>query len=620
MRINNNIIAENAHRQFGITTGNLGRNVERLSSGMRVNRASDDAAGLAISEKMRTQIRGLDRASMNIQDGVSLLQVGDAALQGIHNKIQRMRELTVQAANDTNELLDREMIQMEIAQLTSEINSTVFNTNFNGRAIFDGSVGASFSYHLGRVTYDVNHTTTAGAPFGGVNIPATTVPAAFGRQTATPLAGMEFGGFPPEGLFAMQIVTPANGTLTVVLDFEVQNADGNLTRQQFFDFFTDSFNNLGLGTVINGISYDTANYQVVMDFPHVTGTDPRELTGVMGYPGTVHQQAQIGVSTDALILPGLNGTQNLPFSSSPFLTNRPDLVGTFTPGDSRLIAGQTPVLLGSAGARPAGTDPHTLQITVAGIQTTIPLARGNFTDVASFVEANRSNFANAVPRGFDIDVDPDDPTRITLTTTDVGGRDLTIGPITATPAGTLPALGLGTFSTSSERAPGRSLWIQSGANRGDGIELEIPRLCSRSLGLSIRRPEDEHPDVEHTNSLGAEGFVTTANVESTQLEYSLSVLSHQKATSALSVLTHAVNVVSKERARLGAQQNRLESAKANVDNSSENLQAAESRIRDADVALEMTEFVQKQILMQSGTAMMAHANAVPQGVLQLLGG
>ncbi len=122
MRINHNIAALNTHRQLNSATNAQSKSMEKLSSGLRINNAGDDAAGLAISEKMRGQIRGLDQASKNAQDGISLIQTAEGALNETHDILQRMRELAVQSANDTNYGDDREEIQKEINQLTSEIN------------------------------------------------------------------------------------------------------------------------------------------------------------------------------------------------------------------------------------------------------------------------------------------------------------------------------------------------------------------------------------------------------------------------------------------------------------------------------------------------------------------
>ncbi|MCL2279090.1 MAG: flagellin [Oscillospiraceae bacterium] len=141
MRINNNIMAINSHRQYGINGGNIGRNVERLSSGFRVNRAADDAAGLAISEKMRTQIRGLNQASRNSQDGISLVQTAEGAMQTAHGIMQRMRELAVQSANGTNDVDDRKALDLEFEQLIQELKQIEETVKFNGMTVFGSGSG-----------------------------------------------------------------------------------------------------------------------------------------------------------------------------------------------------------------------------------------------------------------------------------------------------------------------------------------------------------------------------------------------------------------------------------------------------------------------------------------------
>ena len=151
MRINNNITAINSHRQYGINNGAIGKNVEKLSSGFRVNRAGDDAAGLAISEKMRTQIRGLNMASKNSQDGISLVQTAEGAMQTGHSILQRMRELAVQSANGTNEDFDRSALNLEFEQLKSELTQIESTVRFNNMTIF----GKSFSVQSGANTGDV---------------------------------------------------------------------------------------------------------------------------------------------------------------------------------------------------------------------------------------------------------------------------------------------------------------------------------------------------------------------------------------------------------------------------------------------------------------------------------
>ena len=139
MIVQHNMTALNANRQLNITNGSLAKKTEKLSSGYRVNRAADDAAGLSISEKMRAQIRGLDQASSNAQDGISLIQTAEGALNEIHSVLQRMRELTVQAANDTNVTADRRAIAKEIRALTSEIDRIATQTELNTMKLLSGS-------------------------------------------------------------------------------------------------------------------------------------------------------------------------------------------------------------------------------------------------------------------------------------------------------------------------------------------------------------------------------------------------------------------------------------------------------------------------------------------------
>ena len=139
MVVQHNLSAMNTNRQMGTITSSLQKSTEKLSSGYRINRAGDDAAGLSISEKMRSQIRGLNKASSNAQDGISLIQVAEGALNETHSILQRMNELATQAANDTNTSVDRTAIKNEMDQLTSEINRIQSTTQFNTMNLLDGS-------------------------------------------------------------------------------------------------------------------------------------------------------------------------------------------------------------------------------------------------------------------------------------------------------------------------------------------------------------------------------------------------------------------------------------------------------------------------------------------------
>lgn len=206
MRINHNIAALNTYRQLSTNTTNTSKSLEKLSSGLRINRAGDDAAGLAISEKMRGQIRGLDQASRNANDGISLIQTAEGALNETHSILQRMRELAVQSSNDTNTESDRTEIQKEINQLVKEIDRISTDTEFNTKKLLDGSMATTSS----NITGDLAATATATEV--GVSV-------AVGSSLAT-------------GTYSISVTytaasgnTPASASVSV----KTQDADGNWT-------------------------------------------------------------------------------------------------------------------------------------------------------------------------------------------------------------------------------------------------------------------------------------------------------------------------------------------------------------------------------------------------------
>ncbi|MFB4164635.1 flagellin [Alteribacillus sp. JSM 102045] len=174
MKINNNIQALNAYRNLSNNQKQVSKNLEKLSSGLRINRAADDAAGLAISEKMRSQIRGLKQAERNAMDGISLIQTSEGAMQEIHSMLQRMRELSVQAANDTNTDGDREQLQEEIEALIDEIDSISEKTEFNTKELLDGSAN-ELNFQIGansdqQVTVSITGLSSEDIGISGVDI------------------------------------------------------------------------------------------------------------------------------------------------------------------------------------------------------------------------------------------------------------------------------------------------------------------------------------------------------------------------------------------------------------------------------------------------------------------
>src|SRR5699024_8798365 len=193
MIINHNISALNTHRQLGANNNNVQKSLEKLSSGLQINRAGDDAAGLAISEKMRAQIKGLDMASKNAQDGISLIQTAEGALSETHSILQRMRELAVQSSSDTNmDAVDREAIQGEINALVEEINDITDRTEFNTQTLLDGSFAGKFQI-------GANEGQSIGVSIDKMDAAALGLTKSVVGQTGVDATGLEDGSYKVDG-------------------------------------------------------------------------------------------------------------------------------------------------------------------------------------------------------------------------------------------------------------------------------------------------------------------------------------------------------------------------------------------------------------------------------------
>ncbi|MBM7561325.1 flagellin N-terminal helical domain-containing protein [Fusibacter tunisiensis] len=450
MRINNNLMAMNTHRQLGINSGNGAKSIEKLSSGYRINRAGDDAAGLAISEKMRGQIRGLNMASRNSQDAISLVQTAEGALNETQAILQRMRELSVQSANDTNVDADRTALQNEIDQLTTEIDRIATTTEFNTRKLLNGGAGVAISASNGSVT---SLSGTADTTAGVISITAAN----------TTLA--DKGAVVDAGTTALADASTALG---------------------------------GVGAItINGTSFSFA----------ATDTVQEALDTFNG------QTATTGVTATWANGTGFTFTQVN--EGSAHSVNVTAASGVFT-GGAQSDAGADAILsVGELGGSYS--------------------ASGNKVEVTS-----------GAYEGLQFTLTADADVSITVGTNN-------------------------------------SLKMQIGANETQDMSVSIGDMRADALGVG-----------------------------------SVSVATQADAATAITTINDAITSVSDERAKLGAVQNRLEHTIKNLDTSSENLQASESRIRDVDMAKEMMEFTKNNILQQAAQAMLAQANQQPQGVLQLL--
>ena len=224
MIVQHNMTALNANRQLNITNGSLAKKTEKLSSGYRVNRAADDAAGLSISEKMRAQIRGLDQASSNAQDGISLIQTAEGALNEIHSVLQRMRELTVQAANDTNVTADRRAIAKEIRALTSEIDRIATQTEFNTMKLLSGS----FSGKVLQVGANGSQTISlkiSAMTAGNLDVSANVIAGAISKSGATGKDITKLISVVNKAISKVSLQRSALGALQNRLEHTIANAD-----------------------------------------------------------------------------------------------------------------------------------------------------------------------------------------------------------------------------------------------------------------------------------------------------------------------------------------------------------------------------------------------------------
>ena len=224
MIVQHNMSALNTNRQLGITNTNLARNTEKLASGYRVNRASDDAAGLSISEKMRGQIRGLEQASTNAQDGQSLIQTAEGAMNEIHSVLQRMRELTVQAANDTNVSTDRKAIAKEVRALTSEITRIATQTEFNTMKLLSGKF-SSKHFQVGANSNQMITINIKAMTAGKLGVSSTEIASKISMAGATGSSISKLISIVNKAIISVSTMRSNLGAIQNRLDHTIANAD-----------------------------------------------------------------------------------------------------------------------------------------------------------------------------------------------------------------------------------------------------------------------------------------------------------------------------------------------------------------------------------------------------------
>lgn len=472
MIINHNMSALNTYNRLSANNSASSKSLEKLSSGLRINRAGDDAAGLAISEKMRGQIRGLDQAGRNAQDSISLIQTAEGALNETHSILQRMRELAVQSSNDTATDKDRKEMQKEVAQLKSEIDRISTDTEFNTKKLLNGTVGAQAN--------------VTGADALKLN----------------------------------------NGS-------GVKVADANLVPADTYTVTTAAVATLGATVKTNNTGLTASDFDMT-DVTEIAGLKLGDYTLETKLVSTDHFDVALKDKNGVVVAAGSN------------------LDMTLAAGNTITGAGSVKFTINqaAAGAVKEGTMNFNLNATYG--------TAGDFKITNS---ASATQYTSAAG------------TKITDSKWEAGGFEFNMTTDVA-----LAASGSDTVNVTNN-----ALIMHIGANQSQTMKVDINKIDTTSLNIK---------NIDISSQTGAETAITSIN--------------------------DAIETVSGERAKLGAFQNRLEHTINNLGTSSENLTAAESRIRDVDMAKEMMNFQKNNILSQAAQAMLAQANQQPQGVLQLL--
>ncbi|MDD3173748.1 MAG: flagellin [Herbinix sp.] len=515
MRINHNISALKANNQLSRTGKALDASLEKLSSGYRINSAADDSAGLAISEKMRTQIAGLDQASRNASDGISVIQTAEGALVEVESMLQRMRELAVQSANGTYTTDDRVAIQTEIDQLNEEITRISDTTEFNTMTLLDGNIDRK-SYSSDNKVNLVSLSDTVAVGDYKIDITQDA------RQAVIVGAATSFTGTTTERV----ITNDEAGSINI--NGESITIKAGDTVDEVFEKVRDACDNVS----INVFAVDSA------------GLTP-STTDNLDMAGYTSKQLEEG---DSLVFVSQNygSGQNIDiYCDSASLC---DLLG-----------------LTIDGASATGID-ATASLT---LNSTDPVSLFNNTATVS-VNGNKVTVSDSNNFSMVFEVAPG--------TVQTEFEDTTIG--NTTPAD--PTGGTTANITVSVLDAG-PMDLQIGANEGQTMAVRIPQVTPATLGI------------DKINIGTADG-----------------------AQEAITLLDKAVDTVSAIRSKLGAYQNRLEHSISNLDVTSENMTESLSRIEDVDMAEEMANYTQKNVLSQAGTSMLAQANQRPQAILSLL--
>ena len=660
--IQHNITAMNSNRTLNITTGNLAKSSEKLSSGYKINRAADDAAGLSISEKMRRQIRGLTQASRNCQDGISLIQIAEGSLNEVHDMLQRSNELAVKASNDTLTNSDRLYVEEEYRQLLDQIDKNAASTTFNDIHLFPSegysptatsfSVEQNVSFNLSfndngeAVASDINISypssidgvTTPGTGWDtlGEVISQTLIPNAVSQILTTfpslqsAVASQSGGSTVPISL-NIKYIDGSGSTLAYASESVAYSSNGtsysvssitlsmSVDKDDFSDSSVDSSTGNGTNKLESTIAHELMHtvMQYTMPMAMVKGFYPTWFTE------GVAQLAGGGVATNwnselysiVSSLTSANDTSKdsevARYLQKYTLANRPY-------GHGYLMSAYLGYLASSSSSVNSSTIASGMNTIMAGLLNgddlgTVLKNLGIVDDADKYQSTLASLLSNA---SADSDITKFVRALAYSTSASSGGQGSIIGDLGLSDTDIInnsALLSAAIMVSSSGTAPVSSSYDQ---NAGTGGSL-TPTASSGGTEITGANTLfiQAGSENEDNNRIGIKLF----NMDSTALGLNISnMMTSADAQNSIDLIKDALKAVSNVRSYYGAMQNRLEHTIKNLDNVVENTTSAESQIRDTDMASEMVSYSNGNILAQAGQSMLAQANQSKQGVLSLL--
>jgi len=608
MRIQHNIAALSAYRNLTNNNSAVSKNLEKLSSGYRINRAGDDAAGLAISEKMRAQITGLETAQKNANDGISLVQTAEGALTEVHSMLNRMVELANQSANGTYaDKVDRENLQAEVNSLLDEIDRISKSTNFNGLNLLDGSMDSGA----------VAASTTWSDPVG-----LTTIKAA-GNTHGTDSVLHKDGVTRQEPEFVVDLtdvkvdVTDTGGGYKVAiggttLTITTKDGKGGTTA-------------LAKGDELTGSALATAIANAVND-------NDSGVKGKKAADGTDTTANLKGIKIGDLVFKADVDGNNVKLSLQTKDTTNADIKAQTLPTDGTVTITQNPVKIEAndiAKANVTGVDAagHANTQIKWGVGETpsemacayIELTADQINDGTKITVGDKT-FVFAIGADSKVEAGKEETliNMKNIKTDDSQKLDKAIALMTQNS---------GEWFRLESPASGKMIAVEKKTYAGEGDLKTFDGLKSNFKISQMKVTEADEGDKTKSLTLQigdtADDFnQMSVNIKSMSTESlglkDLSIATQADAQGAVDKIKEAINMVSSTRGDLGAIQNRLEHTINNLSVTTENITAAESRIRDVDMASEMMAYTKNNILVQASQAMLAQANQIPQGVLQLL--